>query len=1131
MHACLSMLFVLLLAPTAFAVTNEEAIAAFQQGKAAMERMAPQEAIPHFRKALEICTELSIDPCRAVNLSELGNAYAIQGRYSEALPAFQEILAIRKRTGASAEMLIRGLNDVGMTQYAMKMYPEALASFEEGLVISRGRNISGATAMLLEGAGMARFARHDLEGALAAFEESLKLQKEMGYPSDETVRNINNIGTVYLSGGHYGKALPYLQEAVDMLRRQHVPDMTATGLNNLGYALAQLNMHEKAMANYEEALAMRRKMNTQAETATVLNNMGLLLVSMGRHSDALARHREALALRKSVGDSQAVAESLSNIGFADYYAGAYDEAMKYFDEALKIYEGLKDKRTLSIGLNNMAAVYDQLGRFDKALQCHERSLQLRRELNIPVDIAVTLNNIGQSHLNLGQYDRAISYFTESLAIKQKHGLAAASVAITLNNLGVVYDAIGQPESSLNYYQQALAINRQHNQPRAAGGNLANIGMSYLAMKKYPEAERSFIAAEQEMNSGERKVRGNPGLVELYLATSRYDKAFGMLKKMSPDWMTDDANRMQFHTQMGEALKGLGRLSEATGELLQAVAISENMRRAVGERGGYFAGGYAGGRVRPYRLLLSVLCERTLKGETKDARLVHLGRDMAESAFRVAELIKSRNLLESMAESRRGKERRQLPSDLKIRETSLLNRLAALDEQWETAVKSGEAAISAYNRSRGKLYADFLGLIKLLRSRYPRYAAIYYPDAVAASALPLAPGETVLEYAYGHNALYLFVVRKGGVKSVVRIPVPPAEIEKRIQSFMEPLYANRPDEFSEKLARELGDTLMAAAQFSIKEGNRVIIVPDGMLGLLPFGALRPATVNSGDNPPYLDERWLISYEHSASTLALNRLAQHKKAARALFAIANPVFDELDPRNSALAQAKPVVQVTAGQVDGFAFRGLSVQAKTAASGAKPVWNEVVYPPLPETETEVRKIAATLGVKPVPPDILLGLDARKDNLLKARLGEYRFLHFATHADLPGKLQGVGEPFILLGQIGLQPNSDGFLRLSEILELQLHADMVMLSACDTGRGDLVAGEGVANLARAFQHAGASSVISSLWQVASQPAVEYMTLFYGHLKKGNDRALALSQARREMKKKYPSPYYWAVFAFYGEAA
>jgi tetratricopeptide (TPR) repeat protein len=118
MHACLSILFVLLLTHTTFAATNEDAIAAYQQGKAAMERTAPQEAIPHFRKALEICTELSIDPCRSVNLSELGNAYAIQGRYSEALPAFQEMLAIRKRTGASAEMLIRGINDVGMTQYA-----------------------------------------------------------------------------------------------------------------------------------------------------------------------------------------------------------------------------------------------------------------------------------------------------------------------------------------------------------------------------------------------------------------------------------------------------------------------------------------------------------------------------------------------------------------------------------------------------------------------------------------------------------------------------------------------------------------------------------------------------------------------------------------------------------------------------------------------------------------------------------------------------------------------------------------------------------------------------------------------------------------------------------------------------
>ncbi|HPX62152.1 MAG TPA: tetratricopeptide repeat protein [Deltaproteobacteria bacterium] len=1130
MHACLSILFVLLLAHTSFAATNEEAIAAFQQGQSAMQRNAPREAVPLFESSLRICTELGIVPCRTVNLNQLSNAYAMLGRHGEALAATQEVLRIRRQAGAPAEETIRLLDTVGQLQYALGRYNEALAAFEEGLAMSRRLGIKGAVAMLLEGAGMTQFSLNRLDRALSSFQESLQLQREMGYPAEESVRNLNNIGAAYMSGKQYQRALTYLEQALAVFRAAGNQDALATGLNNLGYALSEMRMSDRAQHLYDEALAIRRKIGSPLETATVLNNMGLMLVSAGRYDQALSRHDEALAIRRNANDPKAVAESLTNIGYAHYQSGDYDQAIRRFDEALKIYEGLGDKRILATGLNNLAAVYGRLGRYDRALQCHERSLQLRRELNIPADTALTLNNIGQMHHELGNYDKAIGLFTESLQLKRLNGLPAESIANTLNNIGAVYDATGQPDRALQFYNDALTINRRLDLARAVGNNLSNIGAAYLNLKRYHEAERAFIEAEQQLNRGDRKVRGNPGLVELYLKTGRHERALELLKRMAPDWATDTATRMQFHTQLGAALKGLGRLPEATGELLQAVALVENTRRTVAERGGYFAGGYAGGRIQPYRLLLSVLCERTLKGDLDDKRLGHLGRNTTESAFRVAELIKSRNLLESMAASRRNRGTRQLPEALGRRERSLLNRLNAMDEQWETAVRSGEAAVQAHNQAREKLYGDFIGLIRTLRSRYPQYAAMYYPDAVAASALPLKPDETVLEYAYGDGALYLFVVTKGGVKTVIRIPVAPEELERRVRVFLEPLYANRPEAFSESQARQLGETLMSAAQLDLKQGSRVIIVPDGLLGLLPFGTLRPAMGNNDYNPVYLDDRWLITYEHSASTLALSRTVRMPRATRLLFALGNPVFDRNDPRYRSYRQERSTVEMPSAAQGQYAYRGLSVQPRPAAGNdGRTGWGEIVYQPLPETETEVLAIAATMGVRPVPPDVLLGALASKGMLMKTRLSDYRHLHFATHADLPGKVQGVGEPFILLGQALDQEQSDVFLTLSEIADLQLHADMVMLSACNTGKGDLVAGEGLANLARAFQHAGARSVVSSLWQVASEPAVEYMQSFYRHLRKKNSRAMALSLARREIRKKYDSPFYWSVFVLYGE--
>ena len=191
--------------------------------------------------------------------------------------------------------------------------------------------------------------------------------------------------------------------------------------------------------------------------------------------------------------------------------------------------------------------------------------------------------------------------------------------------------------------------------------------------------------------------------------------------------------------------------------------------------------------------------------------------------------------------------------------------------------------------------------------------------------------------------------------------------------------------------------------------------------------------------------------------------------------------------------------------------------------------MYPPLEETEGEVRAIAGLLGVKPDPPDVLLNLQANETFLKKSPLQDYRYLHFATHADLPGKVQGIKEPFILLGQVGNQAGDNGFLTLSKVLGLKLKAQMVVLSACVTGRGKVMEGEGVANFARAFQHAGAQSVVVSLWEVASNEAVEYHDPV---LRAPEGRQIppeALQLARQAIKAKYPQPFFWAVFILHGE--
>ncbi|MBI5749413.1 MAG: CHAT domain-containing protein [Nitrospinae bacterium] len=311
-------------------------------------------------------------------------------------------------------------------------------------------------------------------------------------------------------------------------------------------------------------------------------------------------------------------------------------------------------------------------------------------------------------------------------------------------------------------------------------------------------------------------------------------------------------------------------------------------------------------------------------------------------------------------------------------------------------------------------------------------------------------------------------------------------------------------------------------------KKIIIVPDGILGLLPFESLIVKEGKDYKDSLYVGDRYQISYYQSATVLALQRNLKERKTERPLFALGNPIYTKEDPRYLAWKENKKTTMVAG--LDKYSFRDLAIEAKWGKTTESDTTGKMIeFRPLPETEIEVKEIAKTMGALPEPPDVLLSVAANETELKKTGLERYKYIHFATHASLPGMIQGINEPFILLGQVENENKDDGFLTLSEVLDLRLNADMVVLSACVTGVGKEVEGEGVANFARAFQHAGAKSIVVSLWAVASDPAVEYMEKFYGYLKAGKDRGEAMRLARNEIKAKYPNPFYWAVFILHGE--
>ena len=1153
---------------------NQEAVGFYQAGRY-------QEALPLQQRALEIY-EKALGPEHpdiAASLNNLAGLYQAMGAYAQALPLYQRALQIRKKAlGPEHLDTANSLNNLAALYWAMARYDQALPLYQRALQI-REKGLGPEhpdTSVSLNNLATLYQGMGAYDKALLLFQRALKIrEKTLGPEHPATAVSLNNLAGLYEDQGAYDQALPLYQQALQIVEKALGPEhpRTATSLNNLAALHKTQGAYDQALPLYQRSLEIREKTlgPEHPDIAVSLHNLAALFEAKGAYEKALPLYQRAVRIReKALGPEHPdTAASLSNLAGLYEAQGAYEQALPLYQRSLGIFEkalGPEHPETAT-GLNNLARLHQAMGAYEKALPLYQRALQIREKALGPEhpstaislsslavlyedlgafdqalplqqralkiyekalgpehpDTALSLNNLAALYRALGAYDQALPVYRRALKIRKKVlGPEHPDTANSLNNLAALYQAMGAYERALPLYQRAVQIIEKSLGPEHPHTvtSLTNLGTLYLARKDYPTAEAYF-----------RRGRSIGGLVELRLAQGQPGEALKLLQDPPPARRDLPAKQVQYYTQRGLALAGEGRRGEAALALRQAVEGVEDLRRrAPGERAGFFQAGIYGGYVRPYRWLVTVLGEMSLNSEALPAALREYGPGAGEAAFYFAEGTKGRALLEAMAQAARQQTREEIPAELRQQEESLLNRLAALSAQQEKAVKGGEEAFTEVQDKKARLTAELKTLVQELRQHYPVYAALNYPQPLPAADLPLRENEVLLSFALGDAESFVFVVRKGGVQRLVKIPGGREDLEAKVKAFMEPLINQEPDRFSLRQAQELSSLLLAQALKEVKENDRVIIVPDGILGLLPFEALVLKKGTGLTDSVFVGDRYTLSYYQSAAVMALKRRLQEHRAERPLFALGNPVFSAQDAR---WAPGPPPGPPPSTEVRGgkpAAFRALAAReefGKTTRDGKS--GEELVYPALPETEDEVLAIARLFGVEPRPPDVLLDLKANETSLRQSPLQDYRYLHFATHADLPGRVQGIQEPFLLLGQVENEGQDNGFFTLSKVLGLKLRAEMVVLSACLTGRGTVMEGEGVANFSRAFQHAGAQSVVVSLWEVASLEAVEFMTRFYGHLKEGKPRTEALKLARRAIKAKYPHPFFWAVFILHGE--
>jgi len=889
-----------------------------------------------------------------------------------------------------------------------------------------------------------------------------------------------------------------------------------------------LEDRRKSVEKYHEALELYRRANDRNGEAETLNSIGAVYGRLGEMQKALEKFNEALPLRRAVGDRWGEAVTLSNVGVVYKSLGEMQKALGKFSESLPLRRAVGDRRGEAHALNNIGAVYHSLGEAQKALEKFNEALLLRRTIGDRSGEAATLSNIGTVYHSLGEEQKALEKFNESLPIRRAVGDRWGE-AIILNNIGTVYDSLRKTQEALEKYNESLLISRTVGDRSGEARTLNNIGWVYQSLGETQKALEKFneslpIWRAVGNRSEEATTINNIGSVydslgEMLEALERYNNAL-LLRRAVGD------RNGEAYTLLGIARveQKRGNLTQAHQTIEQAVGMIESLRTNVVSqelRASYFAS-----RHEYFESYIDVLMQ------------MHKQNSAASSdalALAVSERARARSLLELLKEAR-ADIRQGVDGSLLERERSLQQRLnarAAAQVSLLNRMHTPEQAAAAA-KEIAAITAEYEEVRAQIRARSPRYAALTQPQPLGLTEIQqqaLDEDTLLLEYALGEKRSYLWLVSQISIDSY-ELP-PRAEIETATRRVYElltqrPKRGTPPDPQFIAQARALSGMLLgpAAAQLGAK---RLVIVAPGALSYLPFAALpspedkkRPA----GDYEPLIAKHEVVSIP-SASVLSIihRETAGRQRAAKLVAVLADPVFEESDPRLESAKKGNPSREPPAAPAADAEYSELTRAIRTMNfPDARAGFTRLAFSRY-EANSVIALTPKGTGLKATD------FNASRDLALSREMNQYRIVHFATHGLLNSERPELsGLVFSLIDQEG-KPQ-DGFLRLHEIYNLQLNADLIVLSACETGLGKEIKGEGLIGLTRGFMYAGAPRVVASLWNVDDLATAELMKLFYQRmLKDGLPAGAALRAAQLELsrQKRWASPYFWAGFVLHGE--
>jgi CHAT domain-containing protein/Tfp pilus assembly protein PilF len=935
--------------------------------------------------------------------------------------------------------------------------------------------------------GINYYNKYEYDKALEYLFKSSQLYIEiLGEKNPYLIQSYYNIGALYSPKGEYDKALEYhfksLQIRKEIAGEKH-PDV-ATSYNEIGIIYNYKCEYDKALEYYLKALQIRKEIlgENHPDVAACYNNVGMVFEEKSEYDKALEYYLMALQIDKGIlGEKHPdVATCYNNIGMLYVDKGEYDKAMEYLLEALQIDKEIfgEKHRNTAFDYNGVGYVYYSKGEYDKALEYMVKALQIRKEIlgEKHPEVAASYNNIGNIYIDKGEHDKALEYHLKALQIRKEiHGEKHPHLALSYNNLGVICLNMGEYDKALEYYQKEVTS----------------------CLYDYNDTINVY----------------NTPTIRKYLDWNYLLQALQEKAKIIAD-INKPLYNLSCTKRKGIALSHF-QVCDTLIDITRKEINKQSDKLALGERANHI-----------YEDAVDLLTTIQPSNTSNSAKTIT--DNDRNLAFYFSEKNKSSVLLEALA----GQEAQKyagIPDSLLQDEHNLKIDIAFYTKKLAEPEILDSTQVVLYQDRLFRRNRSYDSLITVFEKQFPNYHNLKYnnkPAAVKDIQELLDEKTALISYFTGDSTITIFTLTKGNFK-VQKIPIM-TSLNDSIVWFRYGLtkFSPRMQEYYRRLGFKLYQQLFPDNASIGRKIKNLVIIPDGSLSTVPFESLLTENytgdINEYKKYPYLVKKYKISYSYSANLfyLTFSREASSTIEMTKLndwLAFA-PVFDKSGDQNLSMSSRELQKQLNWLKTDSMMIN-------------RSLFDRGYIAPLPATEEETEAVFKLYDVNNLKAKVLLHNDASEGYIKSGELEHYKALHFATHGFVNSEKPELSGLLLAQDTTGKE---DGVLYSGEIYNLKLNADVVVLSACETGLGKIQKGEGIIGLTRALLYAGAKNIVVSLWRVADESTSDLMVDFYKNNLESKD-ARSYSEALRDAKLKminegkFAHPYFWSPFILIGK--